>query len=950
MPRSSAQAPTGERTSWRPRPAGASGRVTTATQLVAGRGDRVQGGQRRPPGVPAKTRRIDRPSPNEPAGACGLTLTAGGASASYQSAPRGSAASRPCGPPASSRSRKSTPSRWSVSCWHAAGHQAGADELDRVAVLVEALGDDVLPALGVEVDARDRQAALRAVLLLLVGEVQHRVDQVADDVVDVEGEHPQADAELRRGQAGAALVEHRLGQVRDQPAQLLVEVDDRLGRRAQHRVAEQADRLDGHAAYSSTSSTGSAGHRQPVPRTSVARDVYERRRRDRPDQRPCGRLTPSSRLRTGRPGRPGSRTGEGGLAGAAHRGRRVQRRGQRAARRRAAPGPASAPASSPAGTGPSTSAPAGSRAAASSSATAVRPAGQGRHPGRRREAQLAALGQLPRRRTRPGPSAAAPAPAASAAVGDHDHLPPRPRRAGQRGGGQPAAQRLLAGPQVGPGQQRPGVEQQHRAVAALGDRLGARRGDDQRPARPGTAVEHARRGPRCAPARPGRPGPAPRRSAGRRSPRPAAAGRRSAGRRSRPPAGRTSGRPATRVRRAQRQRPGAVRRSGPACGSPRRRPPAGSRAAAPAPAPARRRPARRGPPARPGWAAGPWPRPGRGPAAVSSPVGATAGARAPHASSRSAAISCAQPVSTSSCASAVRANAADQRRRAGQLGPGEQHLAGVRVGRARLGVQVVAVVPDRDQPEVGDRREHRRPGADDHRHLAAAGGAGTAGTARPARARRCSATCRPGPSTRGQRRVEPVEVAGVGHHDHRAAPAVRRVAATASASRRRPVLARQRGPAPPAARRPSASARRNAAPGRVAPQPPGRSGLDGGRARPRRRPRRRRRRSRRGSASAARPRRLAPRPGRGGAGRPAAARRRGVPAYRSATARASRGDLGGRAPARARRPCPGRRAGRRARTSAARSSSEAVDELAGEADPHPDAGLRAASSSSAGTR
>ena len=37
------------------------------------------------------------------------------------------------------------------------------------------------------------------------GKLQHRVDQVADHVVDVEGEHPQADAELRRGQAGAGL-------------------------------------------------------------------------------------------------------------------------------------------------------------------------------------------------------------------------------------------------------------------------------------------------------------------------------------------------------------------------------------------------------------------------------------------------------------------------------------------------------------------------------------------------------------------------------------------------------------------------------------------------------------------------------------------------------------------------------------------------------------------------
>ena len=67
-----------------------------------------------------------------------------------------------------------------------------------------------------------------------------------DDVVDVEGEHPQAHAELRRGQAGAVLLLHGLDQVGDEPAQLRVEVDDRVGRGTQHRVAEEADGLDGH--------------------------------------------------------------------------------------------------------------------------------------------------------------------------------------------------------------------------------------------------------------------------------------------------------------------------------------------------------------------------------------------------------------------------------------------------------------------------------------------------------------------------------------------------------------------------------------------------------------------------------------------------------------------------------------------------------------------------------
>ena len=50
---------------------------------------------------------------------------------------------------ASSRSRNSTPSRWSVSCWQQRGHETGADQPHRLAVLVEAGGDHVLAALGV---------------------------------------------------------------------------------------------------------------------------------------------------------------------------------------------------------------------------------------------------------------------------------------------------------------------------------------------------------------------------------------------------------------------------------------------------------------------------------------------------------------------------------------------------------------------------------------------------------------------------------------------------------------------------------------------------------------------------------------------------------------------------------------------------------------------------------
>ena len=51
-----------------------------------------------------------------------------------------------------------------------------------------------------------------------------------------------------------------------------------------------------------------------------------------------------------------------------------------------------------------------------------------------------------------------------------------------------------------------------------------------------------------------------------------------------------------------------------------------------------------------------------------------------------------------------------------------QHVPRVRVRRQRFGVDVVAVVPDDHHAEVADRREHRRPGAEDHLGRAPRGG------------------------------------------------------------------------------------------------------------------------------------------------------------------------------------------------------------------------------------
>ena len=63
--------------------------------------------------------------------------------------------------------------------------------------------------------------------------------------------------------------------------------------------------------------------------------------------------------------------------------------------------------------------------------------------------------------------------------------------------------------------------------------------------------------------------------------------------------------------------------------------------------------------------------------------------------------------------------AAEQQRAVGQRGPQDEHVAGVRVGRARLVVQVVAVVPDGQQAEVGDRRVGGGARADDRSDRAA---------------------------------------------------------------------------------------------------------------------------------------------------------------------------------------------------------------------------------------
>ena len=210
----------------------------------------------------------------------------------------------------------------------------------------------------------------------------------------------------------------------------------------------------------------------------------------------------------------------------------------------AAPGPASAPAPPSAGHRPEHL----GRRRAAGRRRAGRPPPpaepvEARHPRRRREAQLAPLGQLPGREPA-GVPAQQRLHRGQRAVGDHHH-PAAGRRAG------PAPPRPASG--AAPPRRRAG------RPGSAGPRCRAaapRRSRPRRPARrpgwppPGRRRRHVgrapRRGPRCAPARPGNARPsssAVRRAPVTDGPQPPPAAVRAGVRRRRP--GRTTGRPAT---------------------------------------------------------------------------------------------------------------------------------------------------------------------------------------------------------------------------------------------------------------------------------------------------------------------------------------------------------------------------------------------------------------------
>ena len=350
-----------------------------------------------------------------------------------------------------------------------------------------------------------------------------------------------------------------------------------------------------------------------------------------------------------------------------------------------------------------------------------------------------------------------------AGVADRHHPAARGGGTHQRGRVGPAAHRLLGGPQVGPTEQQPGVEQQHGGVPATRDRLGARGRHDH-----GTLVvaRSASTWPLEDDCRTVTPGSArPISSAVRASP--------STGARSPCPPHSGQVHPA-----ATGRAPGAHRR--PVARGDAQRAVAdravGRRAAVVARQPGRVADSRRlhqhRPGATPSRSSRSASRGSREWAAGSRPVAARRRRRPTRSRTvaRGAWTSLAQPVRTRYSASTLRAWAASTAAQPVWLGAQEQHLAGVGVRRPRLVEEVVAVVPDRHQAEVVHRREGGGAGADDHAHGPASYGqeGGVAlGRARVGAEHDVAALAQ----AVGQGGVEPGHVAVVGSADQRAAPA-----------------------------------------------------------------------------------------------------------------------------------------------------------------------------------
>ena len=140
------------------------------------------------------------------------------------------------------RSRISTPSRWSISCWSTRASRPAASIVIGSPCSSSAADPDVERPLDVDVDRGQAEAALLGGLELVAPPLDLGVDQpderrVGPDPVD---EHAVQDADLGGGQADAERAVHQLAHARDLVAQRVVDPLHRPRAGAQHRVAELA--------------------------------------------------------------------------------------------------------------------------------------------------------------------------------------------------------------------------------------------------------------------------------------------------------------------------------------------------------------------------------------------------------------------------------------------------------------------------------------------------------------------------------------------------------------------------------------------------------------------------------------------------------------------------------------------------------------------------------------
>ena len=151
------------------------------------------------------------------------------------------------------RSRKTTPFRWSYSCWTMRASKPVAVKLERLPLAVEPLHLHLRMARHQAPQIGDRQAPLPVVAHLARPRRHQRVDHHRQRdlrrtrrLVD---EELHRHAHLRRGQPHPVLVAHALHHVVDQRLERRVGDElprDRLRRRAQRRVAEAEDRDQSH--------------------------------------------------------------------------------------------------------------------------------------------------------------------------------------------------------------------------------------------------------------------------------------------------------------------------------------------------------------------------------------------------------------------------------------------------------------------------------------------------------------------------------------------------------------------------------------------------------------------------------------------------------------------------------------------------------------------------------